>query len=262
LILRSLQAVWCAVGLLAVVSAVALAASMLTGCLSLPDGPLPLPDHGKTADSAATAQREPVFHATLKIQADGQEYQGTASLKRVNMGRRIKFEIPAGTYLLTIGTCAGELVVSRPKVEWYEWNYVPVFGLENLESCLTIATAITDRGEIYKALIDYNEGDDLPATVTCNRDALKLSGAGICQSRAEYGKPGLVQKLAFDVPTVFAAQPGCPEPQTADWLGATNYELNIGPGLCVYKFQDQKRRKFRLTTYGYTTIQHVLPLPK
>ena len=260
-IVRILISFWTLVGVFACAGAIALA---LTGCVPMP---MPSQSPDSSIDGAfpaspqlsATDGKLPVFHATLKIQADGQEYQGTASLKRKSIGRTIRWQVPNSTYLFSIVTCAGALEMPRPKAGWYDWSFTPVYGLENLGSCLAIATAITDQGEIYKGLVDFNEGDDLPATVVCNREKLKLNGAGICQSKAQHGKPGLVQVLEFDTPTVFAAQPGCAEPRKAGWIGSTNYEIDISPGLCVYKFRDSRRRTFRLTTYGYTEIKHVVP---
>jgi len=260
-IVKILVSFWTLVGVFACVGAIALA---FTGCV-----PMPLPSQssgGSSIDDAFpssprlsdTDSKRPVFHATLKIQADGKEYQGTASLKRSSVGRTIRWQVPAGTYLFSIVTCAGALEMPKPKAGWYDWSFVPVYGLENLGSCLAIATAITDQGEVYKGLVDFNEGDDLKATVLCNRERLALNGAGICQSKAEYGKSGLVQLVSFDTATVWAAQPGCSEPRKSGWI-STDYEIDISPGLCVYKFQDEKRRKFRLTTYGYTEIKHVVP---
>ena len=255
IVVKALVSFWIMWGVALCATAIALA---LTGCVSLP----PQPDGAISAPTPQLPTQEvkrPVFHATLKIQADGKEFVGTASLKRISMGRKIRWEIPNGTYLFSIVTCAGALEIPRPKAGWYDWNFVPVFGVENLGSCLAIATAITDQGETYKGLVDFNEGDDLKATVVCNREKLALNGAGICQSKAEHGKPGLVQLVEFDTTTVWAAQPGCAEPRKAGWIGSTDYEIDISPGLCVYKFLDEKRRKFRLTTYGYTEIKHVVP---
>jgi hypothetical protein len=228
----------------------------LAGCATIPvdnvSGPLPT-----AAPDASQRPQSPVFRASLRIRADGQEFVGTASLKRISMGRKISFEVPRGTYQLAITNCAGELLISNPSVEWFDWTFVPIYGIENLGSCIVMATALTSAGEIHKAIVDFNDGQDLPATVWCNRDKLTLSGAALCQSRAEYGKPGLTQRVDFVEPTVWVAQPGCPEPRKA-WI-STDYEIDIGPGFCVYKFEDSKRRKFRLTTYGYTEIRHVVP---
>lgn len=253
-IVRVLVAFWTVVGVVACAGAIALAMGGCTVAGPIGEGPQP----GAPMPSVSRDAVLPVFRTSLKIQADGQEHFGIVTLRRISMGRKIKFEIPKGTYQFSITTCAGEMIVDRPEAGWFEWRFVPVYGLENLGSCIAIATALTDKGEIHKGIIDFNDGQDMPAVVWCNRDRMELSGAALCQSRAEYGRPGLVQRVDFDLPTVWAATPGCSEPQQSGFV-STDWEIAISPGFCVYKFEDARRRKFRLTTYGYTDIKHILP---
>lgn len=242
-----LQAFWIVVGLLAAVSAIGIA---LGGCT------VPMEGASETIEPLPVYQ-EPVLRASLKVQADGLTYAGTASLKRVT-SRKIAIEVPRDTYQLGIVNCAGEQIIPYPPAGWYTFDYAPLMGLENFDSCAMVATALTTRGEIYKAIVDFADGHELPALLVCNRDRLKTVGAALCQSRASHTSAGLTQRIDFDVPTIVVASTGCAEPRVSDWI-RTYYEIDMQPGFCVYKFQDEQKRIFRLTTYGYTDIRHIVP---
>jgi hypothetical protein len=246
IIMRSMQFFWSFIGITAIASAVAIA---LGGCVaSAPPA---------AGDEPTVALSEPVARASLRIQADGQEFVGVASLKR-QTSRKIRFEVPRDTYLFTLVNCAGEITVPHPAAGWYDFTFVPIMGLENMDSCILVATAITTRAETYRAIVDFADGHELPATVWCNRAKIQAVGAAACQSRASYTGAGLTQRVDIAVPTVAVGGRGCPAPRQSSWI-STDYEIDIGPGFCVYKFMDQKKRLFRLTTYGYTTIKHVVP---
>jgi hypothetical protein len=129
--------------------------------------------------------------------------------------------------------------------------------MENVNKCWMKVIAITSKGETHSAIIEFRAGESLAAKLLCNGKTDPAQGVGICQSRS-----GLLQRIEFDVPVLFAEQEGCAAMKPAPGLTPVDdsaYEYMLSPGFCSYKFMDEKRRQFSLTTYGYETIEEILP---
>lgn len=188
--------------------------------------------------------------ASLPFSVDNTSYQGTAVLQRKS-SQTINFVIPKGTLKFMITTCSREEFFPYPdSTKAFKYTYVPVMYLENLESCLMKVTAITDKGETVTGLIDFTAGEELEAELSCNGRVEKSKGAGLCQSRKE-----LIQNVEFKEETVFAMGEGCPEPKQG--YISTSYNIPLKSGFCTYQFMSKSKQIYRLTTYGYETIEEV-----
>jgi hypothetical protein len=188
--------------------------------------------------------------ASLPFSVEGVNYQGTAVLQRKS-SQAINFTIPKGTVKLMVTTCSREDFFAYPdSTKPFKYNFVPVMFLENLESCLMKVTAITDKGETVTGLIDFTAGEELEGELACNGKVEKTKGVGFCQSRKD-----LIQNIEFKEETVFAVGEGCPEPKQG--YISTSYNIPLKGGFCTYQFMNKERKVYRLTTYGYETIEEV-----
>jgi hypothetical protein len=213
---------------------------LLSGCTTTEDG-LPI---------FSTVPLESTNRASMPFTVDGTQYIGAASLQRKS-SQTILFTLPKETAKLMITTCNREEFVAYPPSDKpFSFYYLPVMYIENLDSCLLIATAITKKGESFKAILDFSAGETLPATLKCNGKVSKILGSGICQSRA-----GLIQALDFESEVIFVAQEDCPEPER--YFGVNGWQFRAGKGFCAYLFEDKQGRQLRFTTYGYTQIDEI-----
>jgi hypothetical protein len=188
--------------------------------------------------------------ASLPFSVENTSYQGTAVLQRKS-SQTINFTIPKGTVKFMITTCSREEFFAYPdSSKPFKYIYVPVMYLENLESCLMKVTAITDKGETVTGLIDFTAGEELEGELSCNGKVIKSDGVGLCQSRKE-----LIQNIQFKEETVFAAGKGCPDPVPG--YISTSYNITLKAGFCTYQFMNKDKKIYRLTTYGYETIEEV-----
>lgn len=195
--------------------------------------------------------------ATMRFEVDGKKFSGTGTVTRKS-SLNLTYYPPNGTLQFTINTCHREVYLPRPQGgAAVKYTYVPAMYLENLGSCLVTATAITENGETHVSILELHQGleETLPATVKCNGEVRDVVGADLCQANATDG--GKIQRIEFPTEVVYAEQAGCAKFQKVP-VGIA-YEWAISPGLCVYKFMDKDKRKFRLTTYGYTSISDTKP---
>ena len=190
--------------------------------------------------------------ATLSFEVDGQKIEGVGVVDR-KASLHFSFLIPKDTIQFTISTCNREEYFPRPEGgKILKWTYHPMMYLENIRSCFLTATAITKVGGIAVGIVDFRGEEDLSATSKCNGRMAEKLGAEFCQSRA-----GLTQVIDFKEETVFSSlSPGCSPLEKT--FGPFAYEYKISEGFCVYKFINKEKKKFRLTTFGYTTIKDSL----
>ena len=208
-------------------------------------------DESDVGSDALSTTDLKTLRSSLKFTVDNKTYEGIAMLQR-KAYRRFQFHMPENTYIFMLRTCNGKVVEPNPGKS-FSYDYSPIMGLENMDSCYMDASAITKKGEEYRAIIDFTDGNTLPATLDCNRETTQHTGAAICQS-----EEGLTQRITFEEEVVYVTSDKCPALRPGDWL-QYSYEVDLAPSFCIYKFMDRRKRKFRLTTYGYTTILHVLP---
>ena len=188
--------------------------------------------------------------ASMPFVSEGKTYNGTGVLQRKS-SQDIFFVLPKNTLKVMLTTCSREDFFPYPDTtKPLKYNYIPVMYLENWDSCILRATAITDKGEIFNSLIDFTAGEELEAEVACNGKVEKLKGVSLCQTRK-----ALIQNIEFKEETVFVSGEGCPEP-TKGYI-STSYDLKVKEGFCAYQFIDREKKVFRLTTYGYETIDEV-----
>jgi hypothetical protein len=112
------------------------------------------------------------------------------------------------------------------------------------------ATAITNKGETVTGIIDFTAGEQLKGELSCNGQVYKSTGAGFCQSREN-----LIQNIEFSEETVFAFGEGCNEPKKG--YISTSYDISLNKGFCTYQFINKDKETYRLTTYGYDSIEEV-----
>lgn len=215
---------------------------IVTSCSSLPE----------VALSGDVAYPQLNNRATLKFEADGQQIDGIGVVDR-KASMNFKFMIPPGTIQFTITTCNREEYFSRPESgKVLSWNFSPMMYVENLRSCFLTATAVTKAAETIVGMVDFRGDEDLVATSKCNGKMIKRNGSEFCQSRA-----GLLQVIDFDEEVISSSlSPGCSPLEKS--FGPFAYEYKISEGFCVYKFMNKSKNKFRLTTFGYTSIKDAL----
>lgn len=186
--------------------------------------------------------------ASLPFSIEGMDYRGTATVQRKS-SQNIKFKIPKGTIKFMIATCSREEFFAYPESD-IKYTYIPIMFLENLDSCIMKATAITNKGETITGIIDFTAGEQLKGELSCNGQVYKSTGAGFCQSRQN-----LIQNIEFSEETVFAFGEGCNEPKKG--YISTSYNISLSKGFCTYQFMNKDKETYRLTTYGYDSIEEV-----
>lgn len=191
--------------------------------------------------------------ASLKFSFENKEYVGVATLPR-RSSATINFLLPEGTILFQLDNCAREHVKIRPNGNTYQYVYIPSLYKESEGSCIMSAQATTFKGEIFSAIIDWTDSSRLKARLWCNESlATEHIGVALCQNRA-----AKLVWVEFDEPVVAAAADGCVPPVTPK-MHRPDYafEIQLKEGMCAYGFMSKGRDKFRLTTFGYTTIREV-----
>ena len=193
--------------------------------------------------------------ASLQFEVDGKRYEGTATLKRrPGVGAKIHFLLPDKTVLFQLDNCAREKVAVRPSGNRYTYHYRPSIFKEAEDSCIMQAQITTSRGEIQSAIIDWTDYRRLKSRVWCN-DILgqETEGVFLCQNRA-----GKLMWIEFDEEVIWATNEGCNPLESAKYHTPNKvFELNITEGFCAYGFMNKNRERYRLTTFGYTTIREV-----
>lgn len=214
-------------------------ALILTGCSTTT--PLPTPNW---------VPWELTNRASLPFQCEGKRFNGSGVLARKSP-QTITFTLPKDTAKFMINSCNREEFFGYPdSSKPFNWIYVPIPFIESTDSCLVIATAITKQGEMYKAVIDFVSEESIPATLRCNGVSEPVSGVALCQSRA-----GLLQAIEFKEEVVGVSQEGCPELEP--YFFEFGFRFKTLPGFCAYRFLNQRKEVFRLTTYGYQSIDEV-----
>jgi hypothetical protein len=183
----------------------------------------------------------------LPFQVGTQSFVGTGVVQRQS-ALLFRFSIPKNTIRFNIKTCHQDKWWIRPDTSKpFEWRWTPEMFLENVDSCILTASAITDKGEFWGAMVDFITGEELPARLGCNGDKLTGKGVGLCQSAR-----GLIQRICFDEVTVAAGKSDCPQ-LVSD--GGWCYMWSIGAGLCAYQFLNKAKLRYRLTSYGYSDVR-------
>lgn len=193
--------------------------------------------------------------ASMKFEAQGKKFSGTATLQRqAGIGTEIKFNLPKGTILFQLDNCAREHVKIRPDGNTYTYHYNPSIFKEAEDSCIMQIQATTYKGEIQTAIIDFTDSRRLHAKLWCNEDlGVEQTGVAFCQNRNQK-----LMWIDFDEEVVWATTDDCVDPMTPKYhREGFSYEILIQEGLCAYSFMSKGREKFRLTTYGYSTIREV-----
>lgn len=195
-----------------------------------------------------------VNRASMKFEIDAVLYDGVGVVKRrPGVGIKIKYYLPYKTELLIIDNCSRHKIEVRPKEDTFYYHYQPFIWKEQEDSCVLRANAINYKGETTTALIDFTDSRRLKAEVYCNGEAKEHTGVALCQNHA-----GKINWIDFDDVVIAESAKGCPEIQSADRGYGKRYEFKMGLGFCVYGFINQKKERFRLTTYGYNQIDEVL----
>lgn len=189
--------------------------------------------------------------ASLPFKAEGKTHIGTATLeRRVGIGTELEFILPEGTILFQLDNCAREHVAIRPDGDTYTYRFNPSAFKEAEDSCVMNAQATTYRGEMQTAIIDWTDRRTLKARMWCNESqATPHEGVALCQNRRSK-----LMWIEFDEEVVWAGSESCPKPVIAR---DGSFEIEVGEGFCAYQFMSKSRERFRLTTYGYTTIREV-----
>lgn len=192
---------------------------------------------------------EMTTRASLPFESNGQKYNGAGVLQR-SPSIKITFTLPKDTAKLMINSCNREEFFGYPENKPFNWIYIPLPYLESDDSCLVMATAITKQGELYRSIIDFVSVEAIPATLRCNGQSTQAIGVGLCQTRA-----GLIQAIEFKEEVVGVEQDGCPKLEPYPTI--FGFQFKTLPGFCAYRFMNQRREVFRLTTYGYESIDEV-----
>lgn len=193
---------------------------------------------------------EATTRASMGFEANGQAFVGVGVLPRLSR-QTIKFRLPRDTIKLMISSCNREEFTGYPNSDKsFEWIYIPVMYVENVDTCLVSAVAITKQGEMQKAIIDFRTGESLTALLKCNGTSIQQTGAGICQARE-----GLIQAIDFSEEVVWVGDSSCNE--MSEGIGVDSFTFSMTTGFCIYSFANKKGEIFRLTTYGYKSIDEV-----
>lgn len=181
--------------------------------------------------------------ATLKFSHEGKEYTGIGVISRKSW-YKIKFKLPENTKELVIKTCHREEFINTARLGFVTYSYVPVYFLENWDSCLMVASAHTSDGKRQFALIDFTSNETLDTTLYCN--GKKMSGkATFCQARE-----GTQQMIVFKKPVkVKSISCELPTGEHGENFTSRHY-FTAQKGYCIYAFYDNKD-VHRLTVYGY-----------
>lgn len=161
--------------------------------------------------------------------------------------------------LLTVKSCHRDFSVeSAIQLGWfqskrgYEYQYVPVQGIEDFGSCLVHIGAYNKAdGQNAWGVIDFETpGETLQAENQCNGSSQQTNGVSICQSEV-----GLIQELIFQTPVRMSTKvdPKClitPPPDGLRW------QYHVPSGECVMAFGEinPPYRIHRHTSEGYTDI--------
>ena len=191
-----------------------------------------------------TVPQERTTRASLPVESGGEKFIGAGVFPRKS-SQDIIFSLPKETIKFMVTTCNREEFVAFPKGSTYTWRFIPLMWLENQDSCFATATAITKQGDMFKAIVDFRTGEDMPSTLYCNGQYIKATGAGVCQARA-----GLLQAITFESPVEYVHQEGCAEPTPF----SNGLQFVMTKGFCSYMFINKTKQIMRLLTYGYTEI--------
>jgi hypothetical protein len=172
---------------------------------------------------------------------------------------------PPETSLILISTCGRQKDFWNPNPKQvFTYDYRPMFDIENRGSCMLYMTAVTTKGEWYRGVIDFtNSGalKDLSLEVGCDGDWYKPTGNFFCP--IAFGIPVYLKHtskivIGRDQTTT------CPEPiyeglPTNQWRIKTRAPKKNEAAPCIYVVYNEKKEKFRLTVYAYTSILKVYP---
>jgi len=232
---------------------------LLTACAGTAQGQSPTPAPGLLPQPAFPLVERASLRFSTETLNVASSHTGVATLKR-QTSRKFTFQLPKGTQELYLSTCHRELPFWKP-AEAFVYNYVPALALtanEPLEyagNCMLVATAITQRGKVLRALVSFSGDETAKARVYCDSEnGVEATGHFLCQARgpSSAGSTGSVQALVFDKQMHATWKDSCAPLRTKDNKG---FVLELAAGLCTYAFQSfDKSEWFRLTTYGYTQI--------
>jgi hypothetical protein len=188
---------------------------------------------------------------SMAFDVDGIKYVNYAILDKKPM-YMFTFTVPKNTLYFTVTTCSREEFFPKPESGIVKWGYVPLTYLEDQKSCIMTATAIGATGSTTTAIIEFRDNLILVASSKCNGRFNLRTGVDLCISRVN-----LHSRIEFNYEVVLAGEERCPKLMPA--IGFNSYEWQMGKGFCIYKFTDNNKDTFRLTTFGYDTIKDVTP---
>jgi hypothetical protein len=180
--------------------------------------------------------------ADLAYRVNGSAHVGASTIPRSVSGYQLEFDLPEGVEVAIFRTCHRQVTHRRPG-RTLSIFYVPALYLEGEDLCLATLETIDKSAVERLAILDFTDRRRLPARIFCNGAKVETNGAFLCQSAA-----GLIQRISFREPVVFASARGCP---TMESKGAFTYEWTTGGGFCVYEFMAESGESFRLATYGF-----------
>jgi hypothetical protein len=184
----------------------------------------------------------------MPIKIDGMKYEADGLLV---VPARAHYTFKASLFrkasIVKIRSCHREHVLINPGND-FEYVYDPDLNLEMRENsyCPLEIGAFDTSAQHSWAFIDFVNAETLAAHIGCNGSKWDARGVSICQSRF-----GLVQRISFDVAVKAYAPDDCAQPHE---LPNNVFTIELSKAKCVYLFQDDKRNRHRLTTWGYDDV--------
>lgn len=251
------RCLWCALFMFTVCVTAILLSMFLTGCAALPA-------IGNTIAGEAPSKYEdgPIYQyrADLTVGFDGQWFDGTgvtiSAVKDIAVSSiinidRVEIQSCARLDVCEFGKKCNDTTF---KIDsgWFgkpgntmTYHYIP--GETELGESCPIHIKVFDKEVLAAwAFIAFRNGEELPATFTCNGVNWKFAGHSVCQT-----KKGLIQKITFaEPPEDFDADKECNMVQLAD---KRSFEIRPALGLCTGKFY-YKGKWHGMDVIGYNGV--------
>lgn len=214
-------------------------------------------------DTGYPSHSDPELKSQLAFAVDGKNYVGAGVVQRKSLSK-ISVTLPDKSYLVIVNTCARQDEFWYPDLKkQFVYEYTPAMDSENFGSCPMYITAITERGEWYRAILDWtnSSGPEAKVDIMCNgRWLMNVQGTYFCEVYA-----GLPVRIKSQTPAVISKDPesDCPELKTLWDLREWEIVTKKGESaLCVYVLLNKNKEEFRFTTHAYTSILRVFPPSK
>lgn len=201
-----------------------------------------------STDQSYVISTSKTYRHELKFQIEDNTHIGIAPRVQRASSYRLRISYSERIERQIIRTCARD-IISRD-ISSFDQRIGPMaYGVENFGSCIWQIEAITKGGIVHEAMIDFTAGEELEADILCdgNREK-KIKGSYLCQAYA-----GSKYQVAwFYEPVKVKHVEDCPAPV----MDSDRY-FKISPqsGICLYRFQSQSGKVFRLTVFGYDNVR-------